>query len=305
MSAYDAPMPARCTVHLVDASPYIFRAYFALPDSMRAPDGGPVNAVYGFIGFLLRLFDDEKLTHLGVAFDQSLTTSFRNELYPEYKANRELPPPELEAQQRACREAADALGALTWCHERYEADDLIATACGRLVSGGHSVVVVTSDKDLAQLVAPSVELFDFARGTRYGPDEVLEKFGVRAEQIPDYLGLAGDPVDGIPGVAGVGPKTAAALLGAFHDLDALYANLPRVAELSLRGAKALAAKLEAARELAFLSRELATVARDAPADATLERLAWRGARRELVDPLFERLGFEGVRDRIPKWADGA
>lgn len=290
------------TVHLVDASPYVFRAYFSLPSSMTDGAGQPVNAAYGFAGFLLRYVDEEAPTHLAVAFDESLTTSFRNELYPPYKAQRELPPPELEAQLDACQELARALGAATYVDERYEADDLIATLCHRLSQRGHRCVIVSSDKDLSQLVNASVELYDFARSQRFGPAEVVAKFGVRPEQMADYLGLAGDSVDNIPGVAGVGAKTAAALLGAFEDLEELYADLDRVAELPVRGAKGLGAKLEAGREIAFLSRELATVARDAPAPGGLRELAFRGADPALVDPLFERLGFARIRDRITRWA---
>lgn len=290
------------TVHLIDASPYIFRAYFSMPSTMTSPAGEPVGAVYGFGSFLARYLADEEPTHLGVAFDRSLNTSFRNEIYPAYKAQRELPPPELEAQIDDCEALAAAFGGAVFIDERYEADDLIATLVERLTRAGHGAVIVTSDKDLAQLVGPGVTLYDFAREARYGEDEVVEKFGVHARQIADYLGLAGDSVDNIPGVAGVGAKTAAALLGRFRDLDDLYARLDEVAEVKVRGAKSLGAKLEAARETAFLSRRLATVARDAPAEASLDDLRWDGAREQAVDDLFERLGFGGLKDRIPRWA---
>lgn len=294
-------MAAVHTVHLVDASPYVFRAYFSLPSSIRDAAGRPANAVRGFGDFLLRLIESEQPTHLAVAFDGSLTSSFRNELYPAYKAQRELPPAELEAQLDACQELAGALGMHCAIDARYEADDLIATWTAALERKGHRAVVVSSDKDLAQLVSDSVTLFDFARDERYGPLEVKARFGVRPAQIRELLGLAGDAVDNIPGVKGVGQKTAAALLEAFDDLDALYANLDAVAALTIRGARTLAAKLEAGRELAFLSRELATVSVQAPAKADLRAFAYRGAVRELVDPLLERLAFPRLRDRILHW----
>jgi 5'-3' exonuclease len=297
-------VPTRHTVHLIDASPYLFRAYFAVPESIVDPRGKPVNAVYGFANFLLRYVREQAPTHVGVAFDQSLTTSFRNELYPGYKAQRELPPEDLEAQQRDCREMARALGMVTWADRRFEADDLIASACRKILRGGHRVVVVTPDKDLCQLVEERVELFDFAKEKRYGPAQVVEKLGVRPEQVADLLGLAGDPVDDIPGVPGIGSKTAVALLAAFGDLDALYADLEAVAALSLRGARSVAAKLAEHRELAFLSRELATVSTGAPAPARMRELAWRGARRELVERLTRRLGLEGVARRVPRWRRG-
>ncbi|MEM7586477.1 MAG: 5'-3' exonuclease H3TH domain-containing protein [Acidobacteriota bacterium] len=200
-------MPSH-TIHLVDASPYIFRAYFSIPSKMVGRSGLPVNAVYGFTQFLLRLVEQENVTHLGLTFDKSLTTSFRNDIYPPYKAQRELPPPELEAQQDWCQEVGEALGAAIYVDTRYEADDLVGTLCRQLEPEGHEIVVVTSDKDLAQLVNERVSLLDFAKDERYDPAAVVEKFGVRPDQIIDYLGLAGDAVDNIPGVKGVGKKTA-------------------------------------------------------------------------------------------------
>lgn len=289
------------TVHLVDASPYIFRAYFSLPESMTGRDGSPVNAVYGFSQFLLRLIEQEEVTHLGLAFDKSLTTSFRNEFYPAYKANRALPPEELEDQLDWCQRMGEALGAATYVDERYEADDLIAALCDQLEPDGHEIVVVTSDKDLTQLVSERVTLLDFARGERYRSAEVVAKFGVRPEQIADYLGLAGDSVDNIPGVRGVGKKTASALLAELGSLDGVYERLGEIAGLPIRGAKSLGKKLEAEREVAFLSRRLATVARDAPAVADLAELELVGADAELLDPLLAELGFKGMRGRVTRW----
>ncbi len=290
------------TIHLVDASPYIFRAFFSIPDKMVGKSGLPVNAVYGFTQFLIRLIDEEEVSHLGLAFDKSLTTSFRNDIYPPYKAQRGLPPAELEAQQDWCQEIGEALGAAIYVDLRYEADDLVATLCRQLEPEGHEIVVVTSDKDLAQLVSERVTLFDFAKGERYDPATVEEKFGVRPDQIADYLGLAGDSVDNIPGVAGVGKKTATALLSEMDSLDEIYRRLDDVPSLAIRGAKSLHRKLEEQRETALLSRRLATVATDAPAVADLDELRLDGADPELVDPLFEELKFGRIRDRIPRWA---
>jgi 5'-3' exonuclease len=294
------------TVYLIDASPYIFRAYFSLPDSIRDPRGEPVNAVYGFASFLLKLIDDESPSHLAAAFDGSLTTSFRNDLFPAYKAQRDLPPAELEAQLDACRELAGALGVATFIDDRYEADDLIATLGKPLVAAGHRAVVVTSDKDLSQLVGERVTLYDFGKGERFGPAEVEAKFGVPPARIPDLLGLAGDSVDNIPGVPGIGKKSAAALIGALGDLPAIYARLDEVPALPLRGAASLAAKLAEHREIALLSRRLATVADDAPlpgGSGGLAELAFAGADPAEIDPLFARLGFERIRERIHRWAE--
>jgi 5'-3' exonuclease len=309
------------TAFLIDASPYIFRAYFSLPDSIRTPDGAPANAVYGFASFLCKLLGDERPTHLAIAFDGSLTTSFRNDFFPAYKAQRALPPPELEAQLDACQEVAAAFGAACFIDDRYEADDLIGTLVERLIGadgakdaggGGGATdapraVIVSHDKDLAQLVGPRVTFFDFAKGERLGPAGVAEKFGVRPEQVADLLALRGDAVDNIPGVPGVGAKTAVALLAHFRDLDDLYARLDEVADLPIRGAAVLAARLAEHRDRAYLALRLARVVRDVPqlVGVALAGLAWSGADRSTVDALFDRLGFGTIRGRVPMRPDPA
>jgi 5'-3' exonuclease len=297
-------MPA---AYLIDASPYIFRAYFSLPDSIRDRDGRPAQAVHGFVSFLLKLIADEGPSHLAVCFDRNLSTSFRNEFYPPYKAQRPLPPPELEYQVAACEEAARALGGATFSDDRYEADDLIATLlsrCGKQ-NGDARYVVVSSDKDLAQLVSERVSFYDFAKAERFGPAEVLAKFGVAPEQIADLLALAGDVVDNIPGVPGIGKKGAAELLLRYPHVEGLYAKLDELTlRTDLRGARTLAAKLEAGRDLAFLSKRLATVATDAPIAEPFDfdrHLEFHGADPALIDPLFERLGFKRLKERIGRW----
>jgi len=298
-------MPA--TLYLIDASPYIFRAHFSLPSSLKSPDGARAGAIYGFASFLLKLTADERPTHLAVAFDRNLNGSFRNDEFPAYKAQREEPPAELVAQIDPCLEVAAALGAATFIDERYEADDLIGTLCARLLPPGqpqkHGAVIVTSDKDLTQLVSDRVTLLDFAKGERFDPAAVREKFGVRPDQITDLLGLAGDPVDNIPGVAGIGRKTAAELLAAFDHLEDLYDRLEELRLSSkIRGAKTLHAKLTAARDIAFLSKRLATVSADAPISpklSTLDALAWKGADVPRLEALFDRFGFKTIKERIP------
>jgi 5'-3' exonuclease len=286
------------TIHLVDASPYIFRGYFSIPSSMTGRDGLPVNAVYGFTQFLRRLIAEEKVTHLGLTFDESLNTSFRNEIYPPYTAQRELPPEELEQQLDWCQRMGEAMGAATYVDDRYEADDLIATLCHQLRPKGHRMVVVTSDKDLAQLVDGQTTLFDFARDERYDAAAVVAKFGVEPAQIADYLGLAGDAVDNIPGVKGVGKKTAVALLEHFGSLDAIYERLDELPALPIRGARTLGSKLADQREIAFLSRELATVSCDAPARALLRELQLGKPVPELLEPLLDELGFGRLREQM-------
>jgi 5'-3' exonuclease len=296
------PTTEPATVHLVDASPYIFRAHFSLPSSIKSPDGARAGAVYGFASFLLKLIADERPTHLGVAFDRNLNGSFRNDEYPAYKAQRDDPPPEIVAQIDPCREMAAALGAATFIDDRYEADDLIGTLCARLIPQGHGAVIVTSDKDLAQLVTDRVTLLDFAKGERYDAAAVAEKFGVRPDQITDLLALAGDPVDNIPGVSGIGRKTAAEILAVFDHLEDVYDRIEELRSTSkLRGARTLYAKLTASRDLAFLSKRLATVAADAPLPAGfkgLNDLAYKGADTARAEALFDRFGFKKIRERV-------
>ncbi|RIK56109.1 exodeoxyribonuclease IX [candidate division KSB1 bacterium] len=291
-------------IYLIDASPYIFRAYFSIPGSIRTPEGAPANAVYGYTAFLLDLLKREQPSHLAVAFDGSLTTSFRNEIYPAYKAQRELPPAELEAQLDACWEVTKALGMAAYIDDRFEADDIIGTLIAKLAKHEGKFVVVSGDKDLAQLVNKRVTLWDFAKDRRFDEKAVKQHFGVRPNQIIDLLALMGDAVDNIPGVKGIGEKTAVALLEKFASIEDIFEKLERVEKMAVRGAAGIRAKLEQGREHAFLSKDLATISTKAPVKANLRALQYNGADRQQVEALFDRLGFGKIRERIPQWKSG-
>lgn len=283
---------------LLDASPYIFRSYFALPE-LTDPEGAPVQAVHGFATVLAKMLREECPSRVSVAFDQSLTTSFRNEIFPAYKAQRALPPPELEAQLGRCRRVADALGAETLADPRYEADDLIATLLDHEPPGkGERAVVVSGDKDLAQLVGPRVELYDYARGARYDSAGVEERMGVPPPRVPDLLGLAGDSVDGIPGVPGIGPKTAVVLLAEHGDLDGILRAVEEGRELPVRGAGRIAGLLAEHREQALLSRRLATVSTEAPLAGHERRQPWPGPNEAGLRALCEEIGAATLADRL-------
>jgi len=288
-------------IYLIDASPYIFRAYFSIPSSLRTPDGAPANAVYGYTAFLLDFLKKAKPTHLAVAFDGSLTTSFRNEMYPAYKAQREKPDDELYAQLEACRHVTEALGMKWYIDDRYEADDIIGTIAAKLSKNDCSFVVVSGDKDLAQLVNKRALLWDFAKGRWFDEKKVKQHFGVRANQIIDLLALMGDAVDNIPGVKGVGEKTAVELLKKFAGVEEIYRKIEKVEKLVIRGGAAIRAKLESSQDMAFLSKQLATIAFNAPIKASLRELKYVGADKKKVEELFDRLGFGKIRERIPKW----
>jgi DNA polymerase-1 len=281
------------TLYLLDAPIYVFRAYFSLPDTLRSPDGEPANAVYGFAGFLCKLLENERPSHIAAAFDESLTSSFRNDVYAPYKANRELPPPELERQFDLCKRFARAMGVRVYVSSRFEADDIIATVAGRARENGFRLVIVSRDKDLAQLLGGGDKLWDGADGPRQGPRDIQARFGVPPRLIPDFLALTGDAVDNIPGVPGIGAKTAAALLQAFGSLDRLLAAIDRVPSLDVRGAARAAAQLAAHREQALLSQRLATLHDKVRVRCAPEDLAWRGVQPRALRRVLGELGFTG------------
>lgn len=292
-------------VYLIDASPYIFRAYYALPPTMTSPTGAPTNAIYGFADFLIQVLKKEQPQHLLAAFDGSLTTSFRNSIYPQYKAQRSLPPPELDAQLAACQQVAEAMGVTSFIHDEYESDDIIGTVVHRLKKEpGNRYVIVSSDKDFAQLVAEDTVLWDFARDRWFDSAAVQKKFGVPPRRIVDFMALTGDAVDNIPGVRGVGPKTASVLMKKFGSLEELYRGVAHESGdgIGIRGWPSVRRKLLAQASLAELSRQLVTIATDVPLDISLQDLQYRGIDKAKVARLFEEFGFRNLMSRIPSWA---
>lgn len=252
--------------YLIDASVYVFRAYYSIPDDMLDDAGNPVNALYGFCRFLGDFMEQVKPQHVAVAFDESLTSSFRTTIYPEYKANRDPAPEELKRQFAQCRQYARAMGLLECSDPQYEADDLIGTLVEHGRRNGRPSTIVSRDKDLAQLLTRADIFWDFAGKGKIGYEKIPEVFGVWPEQIADFLALAGDSVDNIPGVPGVGKKTAEALLRHYGSLEKIYANLDSVHEVQVRGAKTLGAKLETHKGAAMLARKLTGIACDVPID---------------------------------------
>lgn len=276
-------------VHLVDSSLYVFRAWHSIPVGASDEDGWPVNAVHGFARFLCDLLERTRPARLALAFDEALDSCFRNAIYPAYKANRDPAPEELKRQFAHCKALGEVLGLPVLAHAEYEADDLIGTAAAQARRDGHAVVIVSADKDMAQLLDEGDWQWDFARDERWDRAGVKPRFGIHAHQVADYLGLAGDASDNIPGVPGIGPKTAAILLGLYGSLDALLDRLDEVPLLKLRGAAQHAARLREHREAALLSRRLATIVRDAPLPDGFASAHRREADGEGLDRLCERL----------------
>jgi len=278
-------------LYLVDASLYVFRAWHSMPDEFHDADGWPTNAVHGFARFLLELIERERPKHIAIAFDEALDSCFRNALYPAYKANREPAPQELKRQFAYCKALCATLGLPVLAHREYEADDLIGSALALARAGGYRGVIVSADKDLSQLLDAHDEQWDFARGQRWGMSGVKARHGVEARQIADYLALCGDAIDNIPGVPGIGAKTAAVLLAHFGSLDALLDRIDEVAFLRFRGAAQAAAKLRLYREQALLCRTLATIALDAPLDEVIPPFARGSADAPTLLALCDALRF--------------
>lgn len=281
-------------LYLIDASIYVFRAWYSLPDDLVDPDGHPVNAVYGFARFLASLLQQRRPQHLCVAFDESLAGSFRNEIYPGYKANREPAPEELKQQFRWCRELVELLGIRHYASERYEADDLIGTVAHKMRPRGFRMVYVTGDKDLGQLVHGHDRLWDFAAEREYGPGGLRERHGVHPRQLVDLLALAGDAVDNIPGVPGVGLKTATALLNRFDSLERMYDWLERNRldddPVDVRGKARIDRLLREHQSQAEVSQQLATIARDAPIRCSVAGLRRKPVRSRNLDHWLDERG---------------
>ena len=280
-------------VYLLDASIYIFRAYFSMPDRWFTPQGMPLNAVYGYVATLLDLIAQiGPQPLLAAAFDESLGTNFRNEIYPGYKASRELPDEALAFQLEACRQVSEDLGIPCYAGPRYEADDYIATLATIGREQGYAVTVVTRDKDLGQLLRkPQDRWWDLSASSESDRHAFYERFGVWPEQFADYLALVGDNVDDIPGVQGIGPKSAATLLQHFESLDALAGAIDGVADLPMRGAAGAATRLQEGWEQVLVSRQLATLHSEVEGVCMPDRLSISEAQR---DSLTSRLAAWGL-----------
>jgi DNA polymerase I len=284
--------PPRPRLFLIDGSSYIYRAFFALPPAFNSA-GFPTHGTYGFISFMMKLLKRHQPEYLAVVLDSGRQT-FRNQMFVEYKSNRRQAPPDLVLQLPHIRRVLDAMNILVLALADYEADDLIGTLCATLCDEDCALIVVSSDKDLMQLVSNKVSLFDSVKERWIGEREVIARFGVEPERVPDVLGLMGDAVDNIPGVKGVGRKTASALMQRFRDLEDLYGNLDQLQQTDLRGVTRLREALKDGKETAFLSRDLATIKKNVPLRIDLEQLQFKGANRDKMRSLFEELEFNNL-----------
>lgn len=291
-SAQETPAQPRPRLFLIDGGSFIFRAFYGIP-LRNTTTGLPTNAIFGFVNLLFSFLKQYRPDYIAVALDADRET-FRKQMFPGYKGTRKAAPAEIVPQLPYLRKVLDGLR-LPWVElSGYEADDIIATLSAQMAGNGCEVVVVSSDKDLMQLVARDIKLLDVARNRWIGKEEILMKFGVEAARIVEVMGLMGDPVDNIPGVRGIGAKTAIALIQRFHSLENLFNCLDEVDRMRLRGAPRLRKILEADRANAFLSRSLATVSRDVPINMPLERLKFTGYDTIALRNLFVELEFTNL-----------
>jgi DNA polymerase-1 len=294
------PLEKGSHVYLVDGSAYIFRAFHALPPLTRPSDGLPVGAVHGFCQMLWKLLGDSKLadrpTHLAVIFDHSAKT-FRNDLYDGYKAQRPPPPEELVPQFPLIRDAVKAFNAACIEQAGFEADDLIATYARQADAAGAEVTIVSSDKDLMQLIAPAIQMFDPMKNVFLGAEEVEKKFGVAPDKVIDVQALAGDSVDNVPGVPGIGVKTAAELIKTYGDLDTLLARADEIKQPKRRE------KLIEFADQARISRDLVTLKDDVAVDVPLEASGVQDPIPETLLAFLREMEFNTLTKRIAEALD--
>ena len=277
--------------YLIDGSGYIFRAYYALPPLSRKSDGLPTGAVSGFCSMLFKLLEDsraddssERPTHFAVIFD-SARKNFRNEIYKSYKANRTEAPEDLAPQFEYIRKSVKAFNLPSIELLNYEADDLIATYAKQISKLGAKVTVISSDKDLMQLVSKDIRLYDPMKSKIIGEKEVIEKFGVKPSQVIDVQSLAGDSSDNIPGVPGIGIKTAAELINKYKDLDNLLSNASEIKQNKRRET------LLENKDKALLSRELVTLKSDVPVKEELSSFVLKEVNKDNLYNFLREMEF--------------
>ncbi|PEQ96866.1 DNA polymerase I [Bacillus sp. AFS006103] len=284
---------------LIDGNSIAYRAFFALP-LLNNDKGIHTNAVYGFTMMLMKILEDEKPTHILVAFDAGKTT-FRHKTFSEYKGGRQKTPPELSEQFPFIRDLLDAYGISRYELENYEADDIIGTLSLTAENDGYEVKVISGDKDLTQLSSAATTVGITRKGItdieEYTPEHVAEKYGLIPDQIIDMKGLMGDPSDNIPGVPGVGEKTAIKLLKEFSTLENLLNSIDQVTGNKLKE------KLEEFKNQAIMSKELATIERQAPVEVDLKTVAYEGFIREKLVGLFKELGFHTLLAKLGEGPD--
>ena len=287
-------MSKRKKLYLIDGSSYIFRAFFGVRQQLSTSNGFPTNALYGFINMLQKVIRDEKPDYLVVAFD-SPDKTFRHKIYPNYKANRDAPPEELSRQFPYFEPLVTAYGLSSIRRPGFEADDIIGTLAKKGQQKGLDIVIVSGDKDMMQLISPHIYMLDTMKNKKFMDKEVAEKFGVQADKVVEVMGLMGDSSDHIPGVKGVGPKTAAELIRKFGSIESLYKRIDEVEKKNLKE------KLERDKENAFMSRELVSIDTEMDLEFNSDLMILGKIDSVKLKKMFEEFEFvsflEGMQDR--------
>ncbi len=286
-------MAKKPKLYLIDGSSYIFRAFFGIRQMLTNSAGLPTNALYGFTTMLSKVVRDEQPDYLAVVFDSKAKT-FRHEMYPEYKANREVPPEDLAQQFPFFEPLVEAFNIATLRKDGYEADDIIGTLAKMGEQEGMEVTIVSGDKDMMQLITPHVHMLDTMKDKRFEKAEVIDKFGVPPEQVIEVMGLMGDSSDHIPGVKGVGPKTATELIQKYGSIEELYKNIDDIEK------KKLKEKLEIDKDKALLSRQLVTIDTEMKLDCKVEDLKVKEPDTDKLRAMFTALGFKSLLADLPE-----
>ncbi len=304
---------------LIDASIYIFQYYFALPDHwFSEKESWPTAAVYGYTNFLIRLLKEQRPERAAVCFDESLESCFRNDIYTQYKSSRVLPDESLAFQLAACKKVTSLLGFTTFASKTHEADDLLGSLYQSLRRSKKPIAVLTRDKDLGQIILREQDfLWDYSavnedqgkkssntinpyieKGIKYYPCDIEQKFGVRPQQLSDYLALVGDISDDIPGVPGVGKVTAKSLLGHFANIEAILSNVDEIGALSIRGGKGLIEKIIAHKEQIVMAKKLATIVTTLPLITAVDDLVLKKPSLIQYQKFCKEMGFPRLHNSI-------
>lgn len=289
-------MQKKPRAYLIDSSIYIFRAWHVFDDSICDSAGKPANAVYGFTEFLYQLIQQKKPEYIACAFDAHQTDSYRREIFPEYKANRPPAPEELILQFKYCRAFCRASGIAEFGSNRYEADDIIGTLATRLRNEGFDITIVSADKDLTQLVLGEHDAWwDFARGNVLNDKGIEKHFGVKPENIADMLALAGDKVDNIPGIPGVGYKMASNMLQKYNSVESILENIEHISKMKFRGSARIQNLVNEHKHILPDNKKLTTIVTDAIFDNHDMNIHWPGINKHELDDLFDTLDVSEAR----------
>ncbi len=289
-------MPKKPKLYLIDGSSYIFRAFYGIRQFLSNSKGLPTNALYGFTTMLSKVVRDEQPDYLAVVFDSKAKT-FRHDMYPDYKANRDTPPEELAQQFPYFEPLVEAFNMVSLRQDGYEADDIIGTLAKMGEQAGMAVTIVSGDKDMMQLISPNVHMLDTMKDKRFEKPEVIDKFGVPPDKVIEVMGLMGDASDNIPGVKGVGPKTATELIRKYGSIEELYKNIDEIDKQKLKD------KLETDKDNALLSRKLVTIDTEMSLDCKVEDLKMREPDTGKLRALYTEFEFKSLLENLPEGSE--